>query len=87
VGSTSLLANFIAKVLMPTHFAVSWDGLEIGWLRIPFRKKVKDNNDIEAELELLAKLEPNLELMSLQFCSFLVKKKSKNKIYSYLDPM
>lgn len=31
--------------------------------------------------------EPNLELMSLQFCSFLVKKRSCNKNYSYLDPI
>ena len=32
-------------------------------------------------------IEPNLELMSLQFCSFLVKKKTKKKFYSYLDPL
>lgn len=30
---------------------------------------------------------PNLELMSMQFVSFLVKKKTKNKFYSYLDPL
>ena len=75
------------KMLMPIHMKVSKRGIEIGNWKIPFRRRPIDNNeDDESLMPTMSEL-PNLQLMSMQFCSFLARKKTKNKIYSYLDPM
>ena len=55
-------------------------------MRLQFKEKVVDNNDVDEYMKQYSS-EPNLELMSLQFCSFLIKKKSKRKFYSYIDPL
>ncbi len=91
VGSISLYSNYLVKVLLPSHFMITTTKIEIGKFRFDFTKrKIVDNNEREGSLMDSTKSlppVPNFELMSLQFCSFLVKKKGNNQIYSYMDPL
>lgn len=52
IGSVSLYANFIVKTVMPSHFAVSRLGIEIGSVRIPFRRGVGKSEEDAAPVEI-----------------------------------